>query len=360
MGGSSGGGGNTTTVSKSEPWAGQQDYLKTGFQQALNQYNSSTPSYYPGQTVAPLSNTTNMAMGLTTQRALNGNSLMNASQDQLTNTVNGNYLNSNPFLDANFKAGTDSITKAYNDAVNGQTSGFAGGGRIGSGMQAFYQNQQNDTLAKNLNNLYGQTYYNNYNTERQNQLNATQLAPQFAAQDYINLDALSNVGATQDQRNQNLINADIDRWNYGQNLPANKLSQYMNLVQGNYGGDASSSGTYTPKFSASGMFGNTLGGALGGAGLGMMLGGPMGAAVGLGLGGTFGGLSSAFCDRRLKTNVRQIEIAENNLNIYEFSYIGDTETRHIGYMADEVMEKYPYAVTVDNSGYLKVNYAMLS
>lgn len=351
MGGSSGGGGgSTTTVQKSDPWAGQQSYLTYGFDQAKNQYNSQNPQYYPGQTVAPLSDTTNLAMNLQTQRALNGNPLTNAAQGQLGNTVAGNYLNSNPYLDANFQAGTDAISKAYGDTVRGNTASFEGGGRTGSGMQAFYNNQANDTLAKNLNNLYGQTYYTNYTNERQNQLNATQLAPTYAGLDYTNLDALSNVGAAQDANNQNILNSNIDRWNYNQNLNANKLGQYMNMIQGNYGGTSSSSGTYTPKSSSSNLFGGALSGAATGASIGSVIPG-----IGTGLGAVFGGLGGLFSDKRLKTKIKEIGKNKDGLTIYSFEYIGSSEPQ-IGFMADEVEKIIPEAVTIHASGYKMVNY----
>lgn len=321
MGGSSGGG---TTVQKSDPWSGQQPFLSFGFQQAQNQFNSQNPQYYQGSTVAPLSDTTNNALNLTEQRAMSGNPFASAAQNQLMRTANGEYLNANPYLDANFQAGTGAITDAYNNAVRGQTAGFAGSGRQGSGMQAFYQNQQNDTLAKNLNNLYGQTYYQNYQNERNNQLAATQLAPQFAQMDYDNLNALSGVGSVRDNYAQNLLNADIDRWNYNQNLDANKLSQYMNLIQGNYGGTSS---TTTPK-SGSNTFGTILSAGLGLAGL--------------------------FSDRRLKTDIVPIGQADNGLTIYRYRYV-DSPQYHLGFMADEVEALVPEAVS-EVDGYKMVDY----
>jgi hypothetical protein len=318
-----GGGGGQTSTSQSQPWKEQKPYLTYGFEQAQDQYKSNNPSYYQGSTVSPLSATTQQAMQLQTNRALNGNAATNAGQNQLTKTINGDYLNSNPYLDANFKAGSDAISSAYGDAIRGNTASFAGAGRTGSGMQAFYNNQQNDTLAKNLNNLYGQTYYNNYNTERGNQMNAINQAPQYAAQDYTNLDALSNVGAAQDANSQNVLNADIDRWNYNQNLDANKLQQYMGLVQGNYGGTSS---TTTPS-SGSNMFGNLL------------------SVAGLG--------ASFFSDKTLKENIEP-RGTENGHNVYEFNYIGDG-TKYIGVMAQEVEITRPDAVR-EFDGFKMVDY----
>lgn len=351
MGGSSGGGGGGTTTQTTTPWAEQQPYLTFGFEQAQNQYNSDNPQYYPGGTVAPLSDLTNQYIYSTAGRAMGGNPFANLAQNQLMRTASGEYLGSNPYLDANFKAGTDSITQAYNDAVNAQTSGFAGSGRQGSGMQAFYQNQQNDTLAKNLNNLYSQTYYNDYANERQNQLNATQLAPQFAQLDYNNLDALGNVGSLVDNYSQNLLNSDIDRWNYNQNLDMNKLAQYMSMIQGNYG--SNSTGTYTPKSSGSNWFGNGLSGAASGAAIGSAIPG-----IGTGLGAIFGGLGGAFggfSDRRLKTDIIAIGKADNGLTIYRYRYV-DSPEFHLGFMADEVEKVVPEAVTEHESGYKMVDY----
>jgi len=248
------GGGGGTTVQKADPWSGQQPYLSYGFDQAKQQYESGTPSYYPNSTVAGLSNTTRLAQGLQTRRALTGNALANASQNQLVDTANGNYLNGNPYLDANFRAGSDAISQAYGDTLRNQTASFAGSGRTGSGMQDFAIDRANDTLAKNLGNLYTQTYYNNYQNERGNQMNAAQLAPTYANMDIANLNALSDVGTAQDTYSQNLLNADIDKWNYDQNLQKNKLADYMNMIQGNYGGTT----TQTQKSNG----GNGLGQAL--------------------------------------------------------------------------------------------------
>jgi hypothetical protein len=332
--GGGGGGGSTQTITKSDPWAGQQPYLYDVMNNAQWQFRGGGPKYYQGNTLAPLSGTTQQALDLTQQRALNGNPLVKTAQDAVQQTASGAMLNSNPWLDANFKAGTGAITQAYNDAVNGQTSGFAGGGRMGSGMQAFYQDRQNDTLAKNLNNLQSQTYYDNYTRERQNQLGAAQLAPIFAAQDYQDLNALGNVGTARDDYAQSGIDADKARWDYNQNLPANNLAQYMAMVQGNYGGSSSSSATSTPTYSKPSFLGNALGTI-----------------------STAAGLYSLFSDRRLKTDVAAIGKADNGLPIYRFRYVDSPET-HIGFMADEVQKLCPEAVQMCPEGYLMVNYGL--
>lgn len=71
MGGGKGGGSNTTTSTQSaEPWGPQQPYLENIFGNAQNLYTNVTPSYYPGQTVAPMNYLQNAALQNVTNAAL--------------------------------------------------------------------------------------------------------------------------------------------------------------------------------------------------------------------------------------------------------------------------------------------------
>lgn len=73
--------------------------------------------------------------------------------------------------------------------------------------------------------------------------------------------------------------------------------------------------------------------------------------------GTFTGPTGMFSDRRLKTNIKQIGVADNGLNIYSYNYVWGGPA-HIGYMADEVEKVAPDAVG-KFGGYKTVNYAMV-
>ena len=89
------------------------------------------------------------------------------------------------------------------------------------------------------------------------------------------------------------INADIAKYNYDANAPNNWLAQFMNLVQGQYGGSGTStqSQPYYQNRLASGA-----GGALGGAALGGAAGGSLGIdpSIAALLGGGGGGLLGYF------------------------------------------------------------------
>lgn len=79
------------------------------------------------------------------------------------------------------------------------------------------------------------------------------------------------------------------------------------------------------------------------------------------MGGLFGLLGSGlglFSDRRLKTNIQSVGELANGLNRYVFDYI-DGLKGQVGVMADEVRGLIPGAVTVDPSGYDRVDYMMV-
>jgi hypothetical protein len=73
--------------------------------------------------------------------------------------------------------------------------------------------------------------------------------------------------------------------------------------------------------------------------------------------GTFSGAAGLFSDRRLKTNIKQVGVADNGLNIYSYNYVWGGPTQ-LGYMADEVEKIVPEAVGEFN-GYKTVNYGMI-
>lgn len=69
-----------TSTQRTEPWRGQQPYLTDIFQQAGNIYYGGGPQYYPGQTVAPFSPQSQLAMDLQTQMALGGDPTLAGAQ----------------------------------------------------------------------------------------------------------------------------------------------------------------------------------------------------------------------------------------------------------------------------------------
>lgn len=249
------------------PWSGQQGYLTDVFERARAQ--SQVPhTLFPDQTYANFSPQTEQALNLTEQRALAGSPVQNAANSELQRTLNGEYLHGG----TGFNAALDA---ARNRILPDIQSRYALGGRFGSGLG---KEAETRALADSFASQYGQ--------ERQNQLSAMLFAPQAAASDYADMHALAGVGAQHEGQSQSKIDEAMNRHQFAQMEPDQRLQAYMALINGQYGGQSSGQTT--------GFRGNrgagVLGGAIGGAGLGGQFGGPMAA----GIGGLLGAITGLF------------------------------------------------------------------
>ena len=81
----------------------------------------------------------------------------------------------------------------------------------------------------------GQLRYQDLLRKAQEQQAAAQFAPTLAQQDYYDLAQLGQVGNQREAYMQDLINADINRYNLLQQAPINELSLYQQLIGGNLG-----------------------------------------------------------------------------------------------------------------------------
>jgi hypothetical protein len=279
------GGGATTTVQQADPWIGQQPYLRQIFQEAARQYRTTGPDYYPGATVALPSQATNLALALTQRRALSGNPLMQQASQAIGQTLSGQMLGANPYLESAIQAANRPVIDQFRQeilpALNSQ---FARSGRYGSGAMVASQQRALDQLGRNLSETASGLAYQDYSAERRNQLNAALAAPNLAQQDYVDLERLAAVGLAKDQQAQAALDDAVARYNYQQNLPRQKLAEYLALIQGNYGGSTSTV-SRAPQTSP---LVTGLGGAAAGAKIGSILFPGVGTAVGAGLGGLLG------------------------------------------------------------------------
>jgi hypothetical protein len=309
--GKSSGSGSSTTVQKADPWVGQQPALGALYNGALQQFSSGGPTYYPNSTVAPLSPVTQQAQNKLYSRAVSGNPLNSVAQGQAMRTLNDQYLystpgrgwlnsianggmlNSNPYTDTMFGNAADAVSKQFRNAVMpGITSQYAGAGRFGSNAMNTAMDTAQENYGQTLNKLASDIYGQNYNQERvlQNQalgelgtqfgrertlqMGALGSAPGLANQDYADIQQLAGLGQQMDTRNQGLLDADINRFNYYQQLPEHQLAFLNQTVNGGYpGGSSSSTGTSKEK-------GSAAAGALGGGLLGYSMGTPIASMLG--------------------------------------------------------------------------------
>lgn len=284
----------TTQTTTSAPWAAQQPYLKELFSEAQGQYFGDTPSYFPGPTVAPFSPESLQAQDAIFNRATMGSPVQAAGNQTMLDTIQGKYLdvNTNPYLSGYIDTATRPITQNFTNTVMPSVSSmFSSAGRYGSGAHTDAVGNATDAYLRNLGDVGSSIAYQNYGNERNAMGLAAANAPAYAAADYNDPAQLASLGASKEAQQQALINADIQRHNFEQNLPAAKLAQYGNMVSGNYGGTMSGTST-TPYYQKSGSaLQGAAGGALSGAAAGAPA-GPWGAAGGAVIGGGLGAASS--------------------------------------------------------------------
>jgi len=74
----------------------------------------------------------------------------------------------------------------------------------------------------------------------------------------------------------------------------------------------------------------------------------------------------AFSDVRLKENIKPVGVMDNGLTLYSFEYVDEVKSHplagdgiHVGVMAQEVEQVFPYAVKTLDDGYKVVDYGLL-
>jgi hypothetical protein len=230
-GGKGGGGGGGQTQTTSIP-AWMKPYVTYGLNEAQTLYQTQNPQYYPGQTYVDPSAQTQAALQATQNRALMGNPLLPAAQQQQQNVIGGQYLQNNPYFNQALQGAAQASTQQYYDAINQATSGAAGAGRYGSNAMQEQQQRAAGQLANALTNQAGQLAYSNYGAERARQEAAAAQAPGLAQADYFDINQLLQAGQMGEGYQQNALEGDVARFNFQQNAPYQKLASYLGAVYG--------------------------------------------------------------------------------------------------------------------------------
>jgi len=74
----------------------------------------------------------------------------------------------------------------------------------------------------------------------------------------------------------------------------------------------------------------------------------------------------AFSDVRLKENIKPVGVMANGLTLYSFEYVDEVKSHplagdgvHVGVMAQEVEQVFPFAVKTLDDGYKVVDYGLI-
>ena len=240
-GGSGGGGGGQTSKTTNELDPTVRPFVEYGLNEAKGLYQQAGPDYYAGQTYIGPSQQTQTALQAAQNRAMAGNPLIPAAQQQQQDVISGQYLQNNPYFNQALAGAAQGATQTYNDAIMAAQGNASMAGRYGSGVSADIQNRAANTLSNTLANKYGELSYQNFANERAAQNAAAMGAPALANADYADIQQLMNVGKTSEDYQKTALQADLDRFNFEQNKPYQKLSAYLGAAYGAPQGNVSTS-----------------------------------------------------------------------------------------------------------------------
>lgn len=243
---SKGGGQTRTITSQSAAPAYAQPYLEYGLGQAKQLYESTAPEYYPGSTVVGLAPETEQAIAGMRGMATQGSAFVPAMQDVVMQNLTG----TNPLQSA--------AMRPVMEMMQGRVSQA---GRYGSGYG-------DAAIAQAL-----------APAALQAQQAAISQAPAARELGFADLQTLAQVGAAREAQAQAELAGDIQRFQFEQARPQQKLADYMATVAGGTVG----SQQITPQYSNSAA--SILGGGVTGGQLAKMGGfDPVtGMAIGAGL-----------------------------------------------------------------------------
>jgi hypothetical protein len=316
--GKGGGGSTQTSTQTSAPWSGAQPYI-TDLLARGQKVTKSPFDFYNGDNIAPFSPEQQLGFGLQTQRAMAGSPTLNAGNNQLTSTLNGDYLgpNTNPWLKGNVDQAMDDVTGRVNSQFNNSNFGSTA---------------HQETLQRGLGDVAESMYGGNYQAERGRQVGAIGMAPSLANADYMDAQALQDVGAQRQGLANQYLGNNQNVYNQSVQHPYDQLSRYASIVNpaAGYGGTSTMT---SPNPNQRNGFADLLG-------------------VGLSAAGMFG-----FSDVRLKSNIERVGTHPLGVGVYEYDKFGKRER---GVMAQEVEQVLPEAVKTHESGFRMVNYGLLN
>jgi len=220
-----GGGGGSTTTSGIDPSI--KPYVEYGLEEAKRQYQTPGAAFFPGQTYVSPSEATQAALQAAQQRAISGSPIQQAAQQEYLSTVQGRGVN--PFLEGALAGTTRQAQEAYTQGVQGLQSKASSMGRYGSNAMGQQVGQAQDIFGRNLAESAGSLAYQSAEAERNRQMAAVQGAPAYAQADYMDIQKLLTAGQGQESYEQKALQDAINRYNYEQTLPQQKLQQFTNL-----------------------------------------------------------------------------------------------------------------------------------
>ena len=217
-------------------------YAQTGLAGAGTLYASGGPEFYPDATYVPFAMQTERGLGMLENRGTEGYTPRLSPQETsygtlLDDTLQGTYLSptSNPYLKEMYEQASGDLTDTFTNTILPSLSAqFGRAGGANSQLQAQLATDAagklSDSLAKLQTGLYGQ----NYAQERGRQMQASQLVPQFSGLERQNIADQFRVGQAVEDKSREILQDEINRFNYYQTRPETNLQNYLRNISFNF------------------------------------------------------------------------------------------------------------------------------
>lgn len=240
--------------------------------------------FYDNDLVADFNPEQIKAQNLIMARAASRGNLLPSGEKEMLKTIQGGYMSpeSNPWLSSTYDM---ALRKAMPSLDTAATKYGAYGG-------SDYTNAKSRMAGDMATTLYGE----NYKTERQNQINALSMLPQFQEMDYRDLGMMAQVGDIRQAQAQREIDALREKWDFEQMEPWKRLQLMSDLVARATGSGGAGGTSTTTQPTQSNPVAGALGGAMSGAAMGASVGGPYAWATALG-GAVIGGVGGYYSSR---------------------------------------------------------------
>lgn len=202
--------------------------------EALRLYEAGGAQQFPGQRITDLSpniiqgreSATNVANNILPQ-------LINQTQGTQSFLSSSDLLrpDANPYLAQTANAAIQPIVNQLTQSILPQISGGAiQAGGFGGDRQGVFEAKAVDDFTRNVGNITSGIYSNAYSQGLDTMLQGLALSPQTLGLQTLPSSILQSVGAGETAYDQALLDDEISRFNYEQNLPWMNLERYTNLL----------------------------------------------------------------------------------------------------------------------------------
>lgn len=233
MGGKSGG--DVESTQQAVPWSGAQPYLLDINKQAQGINNAGGAQYYPGQTYPGRDPLQDQAQNLSLNYATNSmpGQIYDAQRAQ-SFALNSPDAANNPYVQNMMRSNAFNLNRNLQEnllpAIN---SGAVAAGQYGGSRQGIAQGLAMRGTQDALANANASTMMDAYSKGLGAQGMALGNAGNMMNMGLSPMNIMNQVGQYNQGIDQTALDADMNRWNYNQQLPMDTLNFYNNIIQGN-------------------------------------------------------------------------------------------------------------------------------